>query len=1455
MIVRFNTVNVTPLDNVSGNNTLTGAITLASDVGINSVQDTLTLSGAIGDSGSGFFINKLGAGTVALSGANTYTGLTLVTAGTLQLGSGSTTGSLHTSSAISVLSGATFAVNRSNTVTQGTQFSGAAITGAGNFAQAGAGTTVLTAANSYTGTTTVSAGTLQLGSGSTTGSLSTSSAISVASGATFAVNRSNTVTQGTDFSGSAITGAGNFAQTGAGTTALTAANAYTGTTTISAGTLQLGNFGTTSTTGSLSPSSAITNNANLVFNRTDTVTQGTHFASVIAGTGTVTQAGNGTVELNGANTYAGVTTVSFAGKLNIQNSSALGTTNGGTTVAPGGKLQLQNNITVAGETLSLGTTNFGTAIQSATGGTLSSLTIGTATYELHTFTTTGTTSLNVNVATTAEYLVVAGGGAGGAASSGNSSYMPGGGGAGGMKTGTGYSLAVANYSITVGAGGSTAGANGGNSVFDTITSTGGGGGGSGNSGSFTSGVNGGSGGGGAAANGPVNNGGTGIAGQGNAGGGGAGGANYGGGGGGGAGSVGGNATGTVAGSGGSGSSSSITGSSVTYAAGGGGAIESGGTVGAGGSSGLGGTGGNQSTVATSAAANTGSGGGGQGATGSIGAGGSGIVIVRLAQVYGLSASLENVSGNNSWSGAITLTGSTVGISSLQDTLTLSGAIGDSGSGFGMTKLGAGTVALGGANTYTGATTITAGTLQLGSGSTTGSLNTSSAISVASGATFAVNRSDTVTQGTQFSGAAITGAGNFAQTGAGTTVLTAANTYTGTTTVSAGTLQFAKQVSLYNNGAAAAWSKTNINVNSGATMAFNIGGSGEFTNANIVSLLGLADATTNGFKTGAILGLDTTSGDVLFNSVIANPNGGANALGLTKLGTNKLTIDQANTYTGVTTVSNGTLKLNGAGVNTTILTDNNTATTSDIVINGGTLELAASEQIRNTGSINMTSGAFNFGAATGKIETIDKFTNSGGTFTTGANTLIGLGHTITWSGGTNTISNLGLVQDVHIVISGGTNTVQGGANGGVLELLALTQAGDGLEMSAGSTLTLNSDNAVAGKLKLSGDVSTSGNSTVTIASAPGGANPGNIDLNSGTRTFTVADGLAATDMSISARITNTGSIIKDGAGTLSLDAANNYSGTTSINNGTLIANVLGALPITPRSAVSFTGGGNPTLSLGANQVAASLNSVGATTGTVTLGSSNLTVGAASGTTDFKGSIGGAGNLIKDDASIQVISGTSNNTFTGTTTVSGGTLEVQGSLSGTTAVTVNTSGTLLLNSAASPIINTAATMTVGNSGTVKIDNSLSTTNQTFASLTLTHTPILDFGTGTSNAMTFSSLTFTATKLNVYNWSGSAYGAGVADGGNLTDGQDRLLFNADTIFIGTSDNRIEFFADNGITSLGFGQEVAFGSQFELVPITAVPEPATTALIGSIALCALIGYRERRRFTGFGKRTAARK
>ena len=242
-------------------------------------------------------------------------------------------------------------------------------------------------------------------------------------------------------------------------------------------------------------------------------------------------------------------------------------------------------------------------------------------------------SITTGTATNAQYLIV-GGGAGG---------LTGGGGAGGVLYGTYAATPSTLYSIVVGAAGAGAdprspatSANDGlsSSVFGLTAY--GGGAGNGNSGA---GRNGGSGGGAGYTGGATQNGGTGTAGQGNNGGGNLGANPFPGGGGGGAGAVGTTPTaGNNAGSGGDGISNSITGTPTYYGGGGGAGLYNGSDYGAttGGAGGLGGGGAGvrDRSAPTSANAGTnglGGGGGGGSLTGYNGSnGGSGVVIIRVA---------------------------------------------------------------------------------------------------------------------------------------------------------------------------------------------------------------------------------------------------------------------------------------------------------------------------------------------------------------------------------------------------------------------------------------------------------------------------------------------------------------------------------------------------------------------------------------------------------------------------------------------------------------------------------------------------------------------------------------------------------------------------------------------------------------------------------------------------------
>ncbi len=173
----------------------------------------------------------------------TATALTIGSGATLDLNSASqTVGSLAdgTGGGSITNTGATASTLTLNPASGSTSFSGVIGGGSGaiSLVKSGAGTQILTGANTYTGATLISGGTLMLGNGGTTGSLSSSS--NITNNGTLNFNRSNAIVQGTDF-GSIITpSSGKLVQSGAGMTKLTAANDFSGNTEVTFGILELG---------------------------------------------------------------------------------------------------------------------------------------------------------------------------------------------------------------------------------------------------------------------------------------------------------------------------------------------------------------------------------------------------------------------------------------------------------------------------------------------------------------------------------------------------------------------------------------------------------------------------------------------------------------------------------------------------------------------------------------------------------------------------------------------------------------------------------------------------------------------------------------------------------------------------------------------------------------------------------------------------------------------------------------------------------------------------------------------------------------------------------------------------------------------------------------------------------------------------------------------------------------
>ncbi|MFG1295575.1 autotransporter-associated beta strand repeat-containing protein [Xanthobacter variabilis] len=250
-------------------------------------------------------LEKTDVGTLVLTGESTYSGGTVVTAGTLRIGNGGSAGSILGD----VENNATLAFDRSDDTT----FAGA-ISGTGTVVQQGAGTLALTGANSFSGGLSIQSGTVQVATAGAlgTGGLALQGAGALQASGTFAYGGNVTLTAVGGSGGGTlvvdgaetltlagvISGNGQLTKSGSGTLVVTGANTFAGGTVIAAGTLQIGDGGTAGTiTGDL------VNNGTLVFNRSDAYT----FTGAITGSGDVAFTGGGTVSFSSP--YQGPVTV------------------------------------------------------------------------------------------------------------------------------------------------------------------------------------------------------------------------------------------------------------------------------------------------------------------------------------------------------------------------------------------------------------------------------------------------------------------------------------------------------------------------------------------------------------------------------------------------------------------------------------------------------------------------------------------------------------------------------------------------------------------------------------------------------------------------------------------------------------------------------------------------------------------------------------------------------------------------------------------------------------------------------------------------------------------------------------------------------------------------------------------------------------------------------------------
>ena len=593
-------------------------------------------------------------------------------------------------------------------------------------------------------------------------------------------------------------------------------------------------------------------------------------------------------------------------------------------------------------------------------------------------------------------------------------------------------------------------------------------------------------------------------------------------------------------------------------------------------------------------------------------------------------------------------------------LTIGSVIADNGGATGLTTAGGGKTILTGNNIYTGPTYILngisgspAGTLQIGANGTSGSIASSSA--VIDNGVLAFNRSDN----TSVSGV-ISGSGSLTKLSAGVLTLTANNTLSGLVTISAGTLQ------LGNGGASGAVSNA-VNIVDNGTLVFDN------------------------------------------NNTVSYPQPISGYGNLVQFGSGNLIIATNETYSGNTVVSNGTMTLTATGylTNTASITVNGVGLFDVSALPGGTLTLrtATAETLAGSGTIN------------GSI------TTAGGTTLSPGNSIgtLTINNDLALSGG-NYLFDVGnassdRINSATLHENSGTfviNVTGGALANGVYKLVHTTGGITGSASSLGLFGFNQSGQIGVLTNEASGDLSLlvySGNipSLAWVGSAYGGvsdiwntsqnnwtnvlgggalttyANPDYAlfdETISYTNAVDIQTAVSSTEVTVNAtnfnytlgaaagsaqKLTGGASLLKTGAGVLTLLTTNDYLAGTTINGGTVL--------------------------LGNNTAQAEDGKVG--NGSVTLAAGSALVVSNFGTETINGAISGAGQLVQKGAGRLILAG-NNSAFSGPIS-STNYLQMGNGVSGTLGTgTVTNNGTLFFNVGPTPVSTVPVNANISGSG---------------------------------------------------------------------------------------------------------------------------------------------------------------